>query len=73
MKHIRKVFEVVWFLVGPALFLLGVFGFSAESRFGDNSMAIAYSYGDSALNAIVAGTVLIACGFLLRAWARESK
>jgi hypothetical protein len=60
--------EVVFFVGGPTLLVFGLFSFGHVEIAGDNSVAVAYSYGTSSLLSLAIGTALIAIGTLRKTW-----
>lgn len=73
MKPVQRLLDIILFVAGPVLLLLGIFSFSYREVVGDNSIAVAYSYDQTALTLIAAGGALIALGALRRVWVRDSK
>lgn len=71
MKPGQRLLDFLSFVVGPVMLVLGLFSFTPKSVLGDNSIAIAYSYEETALLLIAAGTALIAFGLLRKRWASE--
>jgi hypothetical protein len=70
MKTDSKTSDVVCFVAGPVLFVVGLFSFGHVEATGDNSIAVAYTYGTWSLLLLAVGTALIAVGALRRTWAR---
>jgi hypothetical protein len=73
MNFLKKLFDLVSFVAGPMLFLVGIFSFGYSQLPWDNAIAVAYYYNGSALALISVGGGLVALGFVLRSWARGSK
>lgn len=73
MKMFGKLVSAASLVVGPAMFLGGVFSFRQRFVYGDNSVAVAYFYSDAALFSIATGAAIVALGIVLWMWARKPK
>ena len=71
MKINTRVLDLVFFVLGPVLIVLGVFSFGYEQLLGDNSISVAYEYGTQSLLALCSGTTLIALGLVRRWWRQD--
>ena len=63
-----RLSDIGFFVVGPMLFVFGLFSFEHAEATGDNSIAVAYFYGALPLLSLVLGTALMAIGWLRKTW-----
>ena len=76
MIVLQKLLDIVMFVLGTVLLLVGIFGFGHDrvpTDFEGSHYAVAYFYDNTALLLIAVGGGLIALGFLRRSWRHGSK
>jgi hypothetical protein len=63
-----KLLDVICFVIGPTILVASIFNFDFREATGDNSIAVAYIYGNDARASIAIAVALISFGILRRNW-----